>query len=60
MSDLEVFNLCNYVILELIVWVKYYYFLVKVIDDDNYLLIGYEGDLNCLEEDKFWVFDKIC
>lgn len=59
MSDSEVSNLRNYVTSELTAWAKYHHLLVKVIDDDNYLLIGHEGDLNRLEEDKFRVLDKI-
>lgn len=59
MSDSEVSNLRNYVTSELTKWAEEYHLLVKVIDDDNYLLIGHEGDLTQLEEDKFKILDKI-
>lgn len=59
MNDSEVSNLHNYVTSELAAWARDHHLLLKVIDDDNYLLIGHEGDLRALEKERFKVLDTI-
>lgn len=59
LSDSEVSNLHNYVTSELAAWAREHHLLLKVIDDDNYLLIGHEGDLHGLEKERFKVLDTI-
>lgn len=59
MNDSEVSNLHNYVTSELAAWAREHHLLLKVIDDDNYLLIGHEGALRGLEKERFKVLDKI-
>ena len=59
MSDSDVSNLHNYVTSELSNWADHYHLLLKVIDDDNYLVMGHEATLHKLEEKKFKILDKI-
>lgn len=59
MSDSDVSNLHNYVTSELSKWADKFNLLLKVIDDDNYLLMGHEIDLHKLEERKFKILDTI-
>lgn len=59
MSDSDVSNLHNYVTSELSNWADRYHLLLKVIDDDNYLVMGHEATLHKLEEKKFKILDKI-
>lgn len=59
MSDSEVSNLHNYVTSEIDDWAKKYGLFMKVLDDDDYLLIGHRGALKQLEKDKFNILDKI-
>lgn len=59
MSDSDVSNLHNYVTSELSDWADKFNLLLKVIDDDNYLLLGHEIDLHKLEERKFKILDTI-
>ena len=59
MSDPEVSNLHNYVTAELSKWAQEHNLLLKVIDDDNYLLLGHQRDLKQLEEEKFKILDTI-
>lgn len=59
MSDSDVSNLHNYVTSELSKWADKFNLLLKVIDDDNYLLLGHEIDLHKLEKRKFKILDTI-
>lgn len=59
MNDSDVSNLHNYVTSELSDWAEKFNLLLKVIDDDNYLLIGHEIDLKKLEDRKFKILDTI-
>ena len=59
MSDSDVSNLHNYVTSELSNWADKFNLLLKVIDDDNYLLMGHEIDLHKLYERKFKILDTI-
>lgn len=59
MNDSDVSNLHNYVTSELSDWADKFNLLLKVIDDDNYLLMGHEADLRKLEERKFKILDLI-
>ncbi|WP_251545976.1 DHH family phosphoesterase [Limosilactobacillus caecicola] len=59
MSDSDVSNLHNYVTSELSDWANQFNLLLKVIDDDNYLLLGHESDLHRLENRKFKILDII-
>lgn len=59
MNDSDVSNLHNYVTSELSDWAEKFNLLLKVIDEDNYLLIGHEVDLKKLEKRKFKILDTI-
>lgn len=59
MSDSDVSNLHNYVTSEISKWAAENHLLMKVIDDDNYLIIGHQVSLNRLEEKKFKILDII-
>lgn len=59
MNDSDVSNLHNYVTSELSKWAVNNHCLLKVIDDDNYLLLGHESILHQLEEKKFKILDRI-
>lgn len=59
MSDSDVSNLHNYVTSELSDWAEHNHLLLKVIDEDNYLVMGHEATLRELEEKKFKILDKI-
>lgn len=59
MSDSMVSNLSNYVTSQLSQWAKDHDLLLKVIDDDNYLLIGHNYSLKALENENFDVLDTI-
>ncbi len=59
MSDPDVSNLHNYVTSELSKWASAHELLLKVIDDDNYLLLGHQHALAQLEAEKFQVLDVI-
>lgn len=59
MSDSDVSNLHNYVTSELSDWADHNHLLLKVIDEDNYLVMGHEATLRELEEKKFKILDKI-
>ena len=59
MSDSDVSNLHNYVTSEISKWAADNHLLMKVIDDDNYLIIGHQVSLNRLEEKKFKILDII-
>ncbi len=59
MSDSDASNLHNYVTSELSKWAKVNHLMLKVIDDDNYLLVGYQYSLDSLEKKKFKVLDVI-
>lgn len=59
MSDSDVSNLHNYVTSEINKWAAENHLLMKVIDDDNYLIIGHQVSLNRLEEKKFKILDII-
>lgn len=59
MNDSDVSNLHNYVTSELSKWASANHCLLKVIDDDNYLLLGHEGTLHGLENQKFKILDLI-
>ena len=59
MSDPAVSNLHNYVTSELSKWATSHELLLKVIDDDNYLLLGHQQSLVELEKEKFKVLDTI-
>lgn len=59
MSDSDVSNLHNYVTSEISKWAADNHLLMKVIDDDNYLIIGHQIALDRLEEKKFKILDII-
>ncbi|WP_283583148.1 DHH family phosphoesterase [Limosilactobacillus difficilis] len=59
MNDSEVSNLHNYVTSEISKWAKVNHLLMKVIDDDNYLIVGYQRSLDSLEKKKFKILDVI-
>lgn len=59
MSDSMVSNLSNYVTSQLSQWAKDHDLLLKVIDDDNYLLVGHNYSLKALENENFDVLDTI-
>lgn len=59
MSDSDASNLHNYVTSELSKWAKVNHLMLKVIDDDNYLIVGYQYSLESLEKKKFKVLDVI-
>ena len=53
MSDSDVSNLHNYVTSEISKWAAENHLFMKVIDDDNYLIIGHQISLKRLEVKKF-------
>lgn len=59
MSDTDVSNLHNYVTSEISEWAANNHLLMKIIDDDNYLIIGHQESLHELEEKKFKILDTI-
>lgn len=59
MSDSAVSNLHNYVTSEINKWATANHLLMKIIDDDNYLIIGHEASLQALEKKKFKILDVI-
>lgn len=59
MNDSDVSNLHNYVTSELSNWADRNHMLIKVIDEDNYLIMGHQSTLRKLEEKKFKILDKI-
>ena len=59
MSDSDVSNLHNYVTSEINKWATANHLLMKIIDDDNYLIIGHQQSLAVLEKKKFKILDII-
>ncbi|MGM9892118.1 DHH family phosphoesterase [Limosilactobacillus sp.] len=59
MSDSDVSNLHNYVTSEINKWATENHLLMKIIDDDNYLIIGHQQSLGVLEQKKFKILDII-
>lgn len=59
MSDTDVSNLHNYVTSEISKWAAENHLLMKIIDDDNYLIIGHQISLEQLEKKKFKILDVI-
>lgn len=59
MNDSNVSNLHNYVTSEISKWAQENQLLMKVIDDDNYLIIGHRSALQELERKKFNILDII-
>lgn len=59
MSDTDVSNLHNYVTSEISKWASANHLLMKIIDDDNYLIIGHQSSLEELEKKKFKILDVI-
>ena len=59
MSDTDVSNLHNYVTSEISKWASANHLLMKIIDDDNYLIIGHRSSLEELEKKKFKILDVI-
>ena len=59
MKDSNVSNLHNYVTSEISKWAQENQLLMKVIDDDNYLIIGHRSALQELERKKFKILDII-
>lgn len=59
MNDSEVSNLRNYVTSELNSWAKKYGLYMKVIDVDDYLIIGHQHTLQTIEDNKFGILDTI-
>lgn len=59
MSDSDVSNLHNYVTSEISAWANANHLLMKIIDDDNYLIIGHQASLRELEKQKFKILDTI-
>ena len=59
MSDSDVSNLHNYVTSEINKWATENHLLMKIIDDDNYLIIGHQLSLEAVEKKKFKILDTI-
>ena len=59
MSDSDVSNLHNYVTSQISDWAVANHLLMKIIDDDNYLIIGHQASLKELEKQKFNILDVI-
>ena len=59
MSDSDVSNLHNYVTSEISKWAETNHLLMKIIDDDNYLIIGHQASLAELEKKKFKILDTV-
>lgn len=59
MSDSDVSNLHNYVTSQISDWAVENHLLMKIIDDDNYLIIGHQASLKELEKQKFKILDVI-
>jgi c-di-AMP phosphodiesterase-like protein len=59
MSDSDVSNLHNYVTSEISAWANANHLLMKIIDDDNYLIIGHQASLREVEKQKFKILDTI-
>ena len=59
MNDSNVSNLHNYVTSEISKWAQENQLLMKVIDDDNYLIIGHRSALQELDRKKFKILDII-
>lgn len=59
MNDSDVSNLHNYVTSEISKWAQENQLLMKIIDDDNYLIIGHQSSLQELEQKKFKILDVI-
>ena len=59
MSDSDVSNLHNYVTSEISKWATANQLLMKILDDDNYLIIGHRAALKELEKQKFKILDLI-
>lgn len=59
LSDTDVSNLHNYVTSEISKWAAGNHVLMKIIDDDNYLIIGHQISLHELEKNKFKILDVI-
>lgn len=59
MSDSDVSNLHNYVTSEISDWAVDNHLLMKIIDDDSYLIIGHQISLTELEKQKFKILDVI-
>lgn len=59
MSDSDVSNLHNYVTSQISDWAVANHLLMKIIDDDNYLIIGHQASLKELEKQKFKILDVI-
>ncbi len=59
MSDSAVSNLHNYVTSEINKWATANHLLMKILDDDNYLIIGHQSSLMEMEKKKFKILDTI-
>lgn len=59
MNDSETSNLRNYVTSELNDWAQKYGLFIKVLDADEYLILGHQQTLTQIEKDKFSVLDTI-
>lgn len=59
MNDSEESNLRNYVTSELNDWAHKYGVFMKVIDTDDYLILGHQQTLRQIEADKFSILDTI-
>lgn len=59
MNDSDVSNLHNYVTSEINKWALANNLLMKILDDDNYLIIGHQSSLKELEKQKFKILDVI-
>ncbi|MDO4903092.1 MAG: DHH family phosphoesterase [Limosilactobacillus sp.] len=59
MSDTSVSNLHNYVTSEINKWAIENHLLMKIVDDDSYLIIGHQASLEAVENDKFKILDTI-
>lgn len=59
MNDSEVSNLHNYVTSQISDWANQYNLFMKVLDDDDYLIIGHQRALDEIERDKFNILDVI-
>lgn len=59
LSDSELSNLHNYVTSTIDTWAKENHVLLKVLDDDNYLIVGHQQGLDAMEKKKFGILDVI-
>lgn len=59
LSDSDLSNLHNYVTSSIDKWAEDNNVLLKVLDDDNYLIVGHQQGLDAMEKEKFSILDVI-